>query len=81
MDYYIRCLLPGIDQATQLISWILAYARKCVRNRKIGVKIDLKNKILLQGVFFFQFDGMARICNFNTFLDFLRMLENVQEIK
>lgn len=52
MDYYIRCLLPGIDQATQLISWILAYARKCVRNRKIGMKIDLKNKILLQGVFF-----------------------------
>lgn len=45
------------------------------------MKIDLKNKILLQGVFFFQFDGMARICNFNTFLDFLRMLENVQEIK
>lgn len=41
------------------------------------MKIDLKNKILLQGVFFFQFDGMARICNFNT----LRMLENVQEIK
>lgn len=53
MDYYSRCLLPGIDQATQLISWILAYARKCVRNRKIGMKIDLKNKILLQGVFFF----------------------------